>query len=253
MMGHLHLDLNDVTHCQCRNCIFICKGFVLKVANFLKLTILVLLVSCGTKESTDIPDQSTIYGHYQVSVKKGSSLARGKATFYENGKTFFSSYVALRGTSFITFEGLRMTEVRNMFNRTHYENTIDNHITIDSTKIFEYRYENNDGKILNLEIPLPSFVTTIRPSVNIERRRNKVLFKVDWEFDSINHYQSKSRVYLTLFNQKSEYFPNLTGQKPIKFEMEAYEFDKFDSFQVCTKLEIESTRSSIVCDQKIYL
>ena len=85
--------------------------------NYFLLGLLSLsFLSCDTKESEEIKDQTEIYGHYSVDLEKGSKKARGSVVFYEKSNQWNKDYVALRGNSFVSYQGNRTQEVKDFEN-----------------------------------------------------------------------------------------------------------------------------------------
>ena len=90
----------------------------------ISLVFMFSIISCNTKDSDELIDQTEIYANYKIKATKGSRKVTGEVVFYERSSSFFHDYIALRGNSYVELHNNRMQEVRTMFDKTKYENNI---------------------------------------------------------------------------------------------------------------------------------
>jgi len=148
--------------------------------------ILILLISltflaCNTQDSDEIKDQTEIYAHYNVKINKGSSKAVGEVVFYEKSNKYFKDYVALRGSSYVSYQGNRMQEIID-FGNTSYKNNHLSTRTIQTSDVFEFEYVNNDGKIFVNRLSAPSFLAIDYSTIKVSYTDTTTEIAFDWDF-----------------------------------------------------------------------
>jgi hypothetical protein len=150
------------------------------------IALMFIFISCDTKDSDEVVNQSEIYAEYKISAKKGSKKIEGEVVFYERGSGIFRDYIALRGSSFVEFQNNRMQEVRTLFDKTKYENNLYTTTTINSRMSAFFKYRNNDGNVFENQLGLPPFVQIIEDSLSVNYSVGAVSIKLSWKYEDPN-------------------------------------------------------------------
>lgn len=118
---------------------------------------LLTLVACGTGQSEDVK-QSTIEQNYTLDYNQGHKLLTAAAGYaYENT---LGTSLKLTGASQVTFNGTNM-RYNNILNSASYGTELD--LDQTPTKLFEFRYVNNDGEIFSIPTHVPPMTTIQYP------------------------------------------------------------------------------------------